>query len=147
MARRRGRGEGSIYLRQDGRWEARITVAPGERKSYLGRTRTEALQKMQQGQRDLSEGIHPADERTTVGQYLAGWLEAKKPQVSLDSWHNYRSHVNMHITPHIGRIRLARLTGHDLDRLYGRLIESGLAPKTVRDVRAVIRDALGAAER
>lgn len=147
MARRRGHGEGTIYLRKDGRWEARLTVAPGERKSYLAKTRAEALAKMQGAQRDLHDGIHPVDERTMLAQYLTGWLEAVKPTVTLDSWLVYASHVRRHIAPEIGQVRLARLTGHDLQRLYSRLIDGGLSSSSVRDIHGVLRHALGDAER
>jgi integrase len=45
MARqkRRGRGEGSIFQRKDGRWEASFYLEDGSRKSLYGRTQKEAL--------------------------------------------------------------------------------------------------------
>ena len=39
--RKRGKGEGSVSQRKDGRWEARLTLSDGRRKSFYGKTRQE----------------------------------------------------------------------------------------------------------
>jgi hypothetical protein len=39
MSSKRGNNEGSITKRPDGRWEARIGLADGRRKSFYGKTR------------------------------------------------------------------------------------------------------------
>jgi hypothetical protein len=38
---KRGNNEGSIKLRGDGRYEARVTLPSGRRKSYYGKTRAD----------------------------------------------------------------------------------------------------------
>ena len=43
--RRRGDHEGTIYQRADGRWEARVTLGFGSRRSFYGATRQEVVQR------------------------------------------------------------------------------------------------------
>jgi hypothetical protein len=43
---RRGNGEGTIRQRADGRWEGRIRMKDGSRKSYYGASRAEVWAKM-----------------------------------------------------------------------------------------------------
>ena len=49
------------------------------------------------------------------------------------------------ITPAIGKHQLTKLTPEQVQAMLNRLIDSGLAPCTVRNVRAVLRDALNQA--
>jgi hypothetical protein len=41
---RRGRGEGSVYQRKDGRWSASLYLENGKRKTVYGKTRKEAYE-------------------------------------------------------------------------------------------------------
>ena len=51
------------------------------------------------------------------------------------------------LRPELGKIKLAKLTARDLDRLYAKLTARGLKPTTVRRVHALIGAALHQAER
>jgi integrase len=73
--RRRGHGEGHIYRRQDGRWEAKFNaVKDGRhvRQSIYGRSRREVAELLVVALRDQSRGLPP-----TIGghQRLAAFLE------------------------------------------------------------------------
>ena len=47
MSKRRGKGEGSIFQRNDGRWVAEITTeAYKGRKTFYGKTRKEVQEKL-----------------------------------------------------------------------------------------------------
>ena len=57
---KRANGQGAVYLRGDGRWEAQLRLAGGGRKSVYGRTRREVLGKLREarwavGQRAASQ--------------------------------------------------------------------------------------------
>jgi hypothetical protein len=54
--RHRGRGEGRIYKRRDGRWAASLTLEGGRRKTFYGRTRQEVARKLQEALRAREEG-------------------------------------------------------------------------------------------
>src|SRR5215467_14001423 len=79
MSRRRGQGEGSIYLRPDGRWSAIVTVGlvkGRQRRKYIyGKTRKEVAEKLKEILRDQQLGVNIAPERLTVETFLTTWLE------------------------------------------------------------------------
>ena len=71
---KRGNSEGSICKRPDGRYEARVTLPDGKRKSFYGKTRQEANQKLLQAQKAISDGLPLAGERQNTGAFLEAWL-------------------------------------------------------------------------
>jgi hypothetical protein len=65
--KRRGAGEGNIRQRDNGLWEARITLENGARRSLYGDTRQEVAKRLASAIRDQEAGISLArDERQTV---------------------------------------------------------------------------------
>jgi integrase len=141
--KRRGNGEGHISQRSDGRWEARVRLRDGRRKSLYGQTRIEVTRRLKELQRDIDKGIHtPRDERQTFGAYLDSWLVTKKPEVELSYWTRCDQYVRLHIKPSLGRTPLVKLTAQQLSALYGRKLAEGLASNTVRHVHATIHAAL-----
>ena len=151
---RRGPNEGNIYLRKDGRWEARLHLGYDEngkrrRKPYYGHTRREAAQKLERARQDLALGLAVGgDERQTVAQFLTRWLqESAKPAVRASTFETYAMYVRVHLVPSIGRVRLTRLQPSDVQRMLNTKLASGLAPRTVCHLRAILRHALNQAVR
>lgn len=79
MAKRRSRGEGSVFRRRDGRWVASLDLGyiDGKRKrlTFYGQTRREALEKLEAAKAQLLRGELPTRAHETVGQFLSRWLE------------------------------------------------------------------------
>lgn len=77
--KRRGRGDGSVKRRADGRWEGSVEVSiygTGRRRKYVyGRTRAEVADKLRAIQHGLDEGLPLIDERVTVAKFLQAWLD------------------------------------------------------------------------
>ena len=75
---RRGRGEGSIWQRQDGRWEARVDLGyiggRRRRKALYGATQREVREKLSHSLRDKEQGTLHSGPSETVEQLLASWL-------------------------------------------------------------------------
>src|SRR5215831_9171125 len=117
--KRRGNNEGSISLRADGLWMARITVADGERKCFYGKTRAEAANKMRDALHDLGKGIPLLDERQTVRDYLTTWYDSMKAQIRISSYRRYGDYVK-HLLPGIGRYSLAKLSPQHLQVFYNK---------------------------
>ena len=136
---------GSIAKRPDGRWEVRITLA-GRRRSFYGATQREALAKRDKARADAAQGIDAVAGRETVGAYLAGWIEGVRPSLRPGTFRRYSDFVRLHVAD-IARIRLADVSGHDLQWLYTRRLGAGLAPATVRQLHAVLRKAFADAVR
>src|SRR5579885_2822515 len=149
---RRGRGEGSITKRADGRWEARLDLGyrdgGRQHRSIYGRTRAQAAQKLRDAQAALDAGLPLADGRTTVETFLRHWLKNVLPgtvaPATLDS---YRTLVERHIIPTLGRIRLRRLEPDHVEMLLQAKAEEGLSANTRRLIRATLRRALSVAVR
>jgi integrase len=82
---RRGRGEGSIVQRPDGRWMARVDLGweDGKRryKAYYGRTRNTVAGKLTKALNDAQNGVTLPGERQTVAQFLDRWLEHKRTRM------------------------------------------------------------------
>ena len=102
---RRGRGEGSIYKRSDGRWEARVSIGyQGDRrvrKAFYGRTRAEAHARMQEALREGDAGLDVNhNRRMTVAAFLGRWLsEVARPSVRASTMARYAEIVRLHVTP------------------------------------------------
>jgi integrase len=146
--KKRGAGDGNYRLRADGRWEVRFTLPNGKSKSLYAQTRQEVQQKHRGALRDLDNGLNVSAGRQTVGQFLTHWLEdVARPSVRASSYRHYEQMLRIHIVPDLGRIPLKELTPAQVQHLLNKKSKSGLAPRTVGHIRAVLRDALNQALR
>ncbi|MDQ1569181.1 MAG: hypothetical protein QOF96_4061 [Actinomycetota bacterium] len=80
--------------------------------------------------------------QATLAFLLERWWEQKKGRLSVSTAAEYRRIIDRQVVPDLGRTKLSKLTVADLDSLYLRLEQSGLAPSTIRQVHAVISGAL-----
>ncbi|MBF8267735.1 MAG: Integrase [Dehalococcoidia bacterium] len=140
---KRGNSEGSITKRPDGRYESRVTLSDGKRRSFYGKTRQEANQKLLRAQKAIAEGLPLAGERQTTGVFLETWLrDAATPRVRPKTLLRYQQIVRLHIAPEIGRVPLARLTPQHVEEMLSEVSAKGASPRTVEHCRAVLRNAL-----
>ncbi len=78
--RRRGRGEGSVYRRKDGRWVGQYEVG-GKRRYVYGKTRKEAAGRLTKAVADGNDGFIFDSENLTLARYLDLWLERPEPRI------------------------------------------------------------------
>ena len=139
MQRRRGKGEGSIRKRTDGRWEARIDCGwiDGKRvrKSIFGRTRRAVADKLPKALQQAEQGTPFADERQTVERYLTRWLEHVQTRIRSRTWATYESSVRLHLVPTIGKVSLARLTPANVETVFQHLQQNGTSAIRIRYAR------------
>lgn len=147
MGTRRGNSEGSIVKRSDGRWMARLTLDDGTRKTWYAKTRAEAAKRLNTALRDRDAGLPIVGEKQTVAHYLTTWLDDIRSTIRPRSWVRYEEAIRLHVLPTLGSITLSRLTAQQLQGLYTAKLKEGLAPATVARIHAVVRRALGEAER
>jgi hypothetical protein len=91
---KRGNGEGTIYHRKDGRWEARITVGRKNgrrvRKAIYGASRKEVQRRLAAALGQLRQGVPlPDDERLTLAAYLASWLRSVRTTLRPSTYVSY----------------------------------------------------------
>lgn len=144
---KRGQNEGSIYKRKDGRWAGAITLGyrpngKRNRKPFYGATQKEVREKLTKAKRDVQQGLPLPAERLTVGQFLSQWLlDTAKARVRARTYAGYKHHVEKHLVPELGRIRLHELSPQHVQRLLNDKARK-LAPRTIARIRATLRTAL-----
>ena len=150
--RRRGRGEGSIVRRADGRWMARVDLGwqDGKRRSkaIYGRTRRAVADALRDAVRAAQQGTLVGDERQTVPEFLARWLnDVARTRVRPRTLDGYEAAVARHIRPHLEHVRLAKLTPQHLQAWMATLETNGVSAGRRRYARVVLRMALNTALR
>ena len=151
MRGRRGRGEGSISQRRDGRWMARVDLGwhEGRRryKAVYGHTRREVADKLTKLLRDKQQGIPLGDDRQTLRQYLDHWLAAITNSVRPKTLWSYTQLVRLHVIPGLGHVPLTKLQPEEVEAFLEVKRQAGLSPRTRQYLRAVLRIALNRAMR
>jgi len=92
---------------------------------------------------------YTAPTKASVKEYLKKeWLPAVKATIRPSTYGSYVQHVDCHIVPHIGTVKLQKLTGSQVNALYSKLAESGkkdgkkgLSPMTIHHVHACLHKA------
>lgn len=154
MAKRRGHGEGSVFERRvDGKVVGYVAMLDlgyvdgrRRRQAFYGKTKAEVRDKLDAAREAKRKGTLPA-RRVTVEQWLTRWLKDGGPSLRPTTREHYEAHCRLHLIPTLGRIALDRLTPSDVRALLNAKIEVGLSPRSVHHLRAVLRNALHAAER
>ncbi len=148
MAKRRGKGEGSITRLSDGRWQARVSLPNGRRKAFYGRTRLEVAERLKRALAAQQQGLPLVRERQTVGQFLTHWLEdVARPSVRPRTYASYAQLLRLHLLPGLGRVPLAKLSPQHVQSFLNSKLAAGLSARTVQYLHAILRRALGQAER
>lgn len=165
MAKKRTKanGEGTVYFdKSKKRWKSIISVgydpATGKvkRKSFSGKTKVEALSKMEDYKRELNDRPMLIEhEDTTVREWIITYLEVYRRannKIRANTLYTYESYAENHIYPQIGDIKLNMLTTTHIQRLYNHLYKQGrldgkggLSPKTVDRVHALVSGSLNQA--
>ncbi|GAB3654741.1 site-specific integrase [Actinocorallia lasiicapitis] len=120
MARQRANGEGTVYKRADGRWEAAgyLTTTDGRsrRVRVYGNTRKEAMDKLIGKIAASRKGLPVATDPTvTVAAYITAWLTGvAMHKLRPTTYATYDRYVRTFIVPGLGHKRLAALTPKDV---------------------------------
>ena len=142
-------GDGSIRQREDGLWEARVSLGfdPGTgkpvRKSIYRKTQKEVREAKTALLRALDTNNYREPQKITVGGWSQTWIDTYvsvnlKP-LTLDS---YNSILRRHILPGLGAMKVQELTPAHIQKFYAKMLKSGLSEKTVLNVAAVLRKLL-----
>lgn len=147
---RRANNEGSIYQRQDGRWAASLTLGyvggKRKRKTLYGATQREVREQLATARHAQQQGLPATNDRLTTGQFLTRWLEeSAKPTIRPKTYASYAQLIRLHLAPELGRIPLAKLGPQQIQEFLNRKLASGLSPRSVQYLHAVLRAALNRA--
>jgi hypothetical protein len=151
MSRRRGKGEGSIFQRKDGRWAGFVTLGytpDGKQKKawVYGRTRREVAEKLARLLPKAGSAWVADPGAIRLGDYLHTWVEQRAATKGLrpTTVRNYRVYLK-HVEP-LAHLPLKRLNPLHLRGLMADL--GHLSPSVRRHIyqflRAAFRDAVRA---
>jgi integrase len=98
----------------------------------------------------VEERSYVTPTKLTVREYLQKeWLPAIEATIRPTTYRSYVQHVECHICPHIGSVKLEKLSGATINSLYAKLAQSGkrdgktgLSALSIRHVHAVLHRAL-----
>jgi integrase len=146
---RRGNGEGNIYRRKDGLYEARYTIQTEtgtKRRSFYAKTRKEAADKLAEALANREKSLTHDAGSTTVGRYLSDWLtESVEGSVRKSTFVRYEGIVRVHLSPTLGWRKLKNLDPIHVRKLYRQKIDVGLSPRSVQYIHTTLKKALGQA--
>ena len=90
-----------------------------------------------------------ASRRTVRSFLLEEWLpDREPPKLRATTYVNYQTQITTHVVPGLGSVELQRLSPAQLNAFYrallagGRRDGRGLAPKTVKNIHAILHRAL-----
>jgi integrase len=141
--KRRGRGEGGVFQRGDGQWVGNISLGYDEngkrrRRVVYGATKKEAQDALDRLRMDSAQGRLTDANKFTVGRFLDSWLEQKKRAgLAASTLDRYALIVNKQIKPHLGALRLDKLTTFHVSQLDALLANAGESARQRQMVHAV----------
>jgi integrase len=144
---KRANYEGTIVKRKkNGKafgWKGSILVGltpdgQRDRRWVSGVTSDEVRQKLQVIKNALANNTLSSQTDHTIATFAEVWLEHKKRLIRPITLESYRLVLKTHCLPHIGRIKLDKLSPMDLDRLYAKLSDAGLSTRVIRYVHTLV---------
>jgi hypothetical protein len=105
-------------------------------------------EKLSEALRAEAAGRPTPSNRLTVGAFMLQWLEdSVRPSTRPSTYSSYSSIVRLHLGPGLGHLPLARLSPQQVQTFLNAQSAAGLSARSVTMERAVLRQALGRAER
>jgi integrase len=145
-------GASSIYEGKNGRWHGRVTMGvrddgKPDRRHVERKTRAEVTRAVRDLERQRDSGrVRKTGRAWTVEQWLTHWLDnIAAHSVRYKTLVGYRTDVTRHLVPGLGAHRIDKLEPEHVEKLYGRMIRSGLAAGTVHHAHRTLRASLSEA--
>lgn len=144
---RRSEGEGSIGKRKDGTYYGAIRLE-GKRRWVYGETRKEVADRLKELRKKHEAGADLDGGNLKLSVYLDTWLaEVVSRRNKARTCMGYQQIVDQHLKPNLGQLQLSALRPDRVQEFINELSNQGKSPRTVRNVRAVLRRALNQAIR
>jgi integrase len=150
--------KGHIRERSPGHWAIVIDVhdpATGKRRrkwhSFAG-TKRKAQIECARLISEMQRGTYLEPNKTTVAQFLDGWLAHVKPRVSPKTYERYEQVCHKNLAPLLGAVLLPKLKPAQISEAYAKALVSGrregtggLSPRTVHHMHVILKGALAQA--
>jgi|SRR5579859_947897 len=148
MAKRRSKGEGTIFQRKDGLWRAAIVLPDGQRRVKTSKSQKVVRDWLQAQRQSVHDQVWTSNDRLTVGEFLAHYLtDIAAATVRPRTLEGYAWLIKKHIEPVLGDIRLTGLTPQRVQAFYTDRLQKGLSPNTVLHIHNILHRTLEQAVR
>ena len=141
MTKRRGNNEGSLTLRKDGLWVARLSQN-GKRIAVYGKTKQAATTKLRTLQRKQDQGLPLITSSVPLRDYLSQWLSTVKNRLRPSTYDGYESLIRTHIVPKLGHIKLGRLAPDHINEAWKEMLKEGRSASVVQHAHVRLSKAL-----
>ncbi|AGL62074.1 putative tyrosine-family recombinase/integrase [Candidatus Saccharimonas aalborgensis] len=140
MSRRR-RGEGTVYKRKEGRYEAACYVNTPLgirriRRYATTRKDAEAILVEMRNKNDSGLKANPREER--LGAYMDYWLLVVQPSIRRSTLAGYESLVRIYLKPGLGNKYLTKLSVADVQTFIDNQLRTGQSHRTVQKMRCIL---------
>jgi len=152
-ADRKANGRGSIYRAKKSNGKEVIKAAihdiNGKRrtKNFTRKADAEDWLADQRRAREQGDSTYATNPKMTVGQYLLGWVETRKPHVKPNTYWGYSSVIRNQIIPYIGKLNAATLSPKAVENFLGELVAKGVGAGTIKLVHRTMSAAYNDAVR
>ena len=150
--KRRANGEGSIFQRKCGSWEAQCTIKQlnglSRRVYFSGKTCAIVKKKLKTAQEREEQGLQYSGKNWTVGDYLDYWMQnVQSGRISDNTRVQYTRMIKIHLKPTLGGHHLANLSVSDVRKALGALDERGFGGAVRQKILLVLSSCLSCAVR
>ena len=110
----------------------------------LGERQSDVLKAMRAAQSAADGGVYFEPQRINLSKWLDLWLdEYVKSSAKPLTYSTYKSRVETHIKPALGKIKLTNLNATQIQAFYNDLLRvQELSPKTIKNVHGILHKAL-----
>lgn len=142
----------NIFLRKDGRWEARYIKGYNlDKTKQIGYVYGKSYREVKNKRNDILLNINKNNKsinnsNKTINDITQEWLEQKKYQVKKSTYSRYLYITKKHIQNEIGNIKLKNITPHMIEKYIKTkqeteniLTKKPLSSKTIRDIVVILK--------
>ncbi len=128
-------------------WQVDYRDNQGKRRHRQFLTKREADSFLVRARAEIADGVHTPDSTSiTVFDAACLWLaRCERDGLEATTIRQYRAHVDLHITPRIGKTKLARLSAPVINAFIDQLIDDGrskeMARRLLRSLSSIVREA------
>jgi integrase len=146
MAKRRSKGEGTIYQRPNGLWVAQITLPNGKRKVKYSKDQKTAREWLLLKRKELSDGM-VLEKDVRLDQFLDVYYnDVAAHNLREKTLQAYEYLIRLHIKPELGNYKLSQISPAIVQKFYSKKLET-LSKRTVQFIHSVLHKAFDQALR
>lgn len=138
---RRSRGNGTVYKRKEGRYEAACWVNTPEgikRVRRYAKTLKEAESILVELRQKHDNGILSSTKEEKLGDYMDYWLLSVKASIRRRTYISYETTIRLYLKPGLGNKRLTKLSVAEAQLFVNNQVRLGQSHRNIQKMRIVL---------